>query len=78
MGSQTLLALKVKRAEVSEWMRLLDARPSARASLATGRLMERFRLKAEWLDKRIDLELRQSRPAETPTAGKVPRPVDAA
>jgi hypothetical protein len=59
MESQNLLALRSKRAEISKCIRLLEARPPARTGLAFTRLIERIRMKAEWLDKRIDLELHQ-------------------
>ena len=59
MESQNLLVLRSKRAEISECIRLLEARPPARNGLAFARMMERLRLKAEWLDKRIELELQQ-------------------
>jgi hypothetical protein len=41
-------------------------------------MMERLRLKAEWLDKRIDLELRQPDPLKTSGVSKVARPNNAA
>lgn len=78
MGSQSLVALEAKRAEISECMRLLEHRSSGRGNLALNRLMASLRLKAEWLDKRIDLELRRSTLTETATATKLPRPVNAA
>jgi hypothetical protein len=65
MGSQSLLALTSKRAEISECIRLLEARPRAGSGIALNQLIERLRRKADWLDKRIDLELRQSDPPET-------------
>ena len=59
MESQTLAALIAKRDEIREAIFLLEARPPARAGLAFTRLIERLRMKAEWLDKTIDLELQQ-------------------
>jgi hypothetical protein len=59
MESQNLLALRSKRAEISECIRLVEARPPARAGLARTLLIERLRLKAEWLDKRLELESQQ-------------------
>ena len=56
MESQTLPALIAKRDEIREAIRLLEARPPSRGELAVKHLIERLRLKAEWLDKRIQME----------------------
>jgi hypothetical protein len=66
MESQILLALTSKRAEISEGIRLLEGRSRDRSNLAVNHLIEQLRHKAERLDKRIDLELRQSGPVKTP------------
>ena len=64
MGSQSLLALTSRRAEVSECIRLLEGRSRERSGLAVNQLIERLRRKADWLDRRIDLESLQSDPTE--------------
>jgi hypothetical protein len=56
MESQNLRALIAKHNEVSAAIRLLEARPASRDSLAAKLLIERLRLKAEWLNKRIEAE----------------------
>jgi hypothetical protein len=71
MGSQSLLALTSKRAEVSECIRLLEARPRAHGGIALNQLVERLRRKADWLDMRIALELQESDPIETPAPAKI-------
>jgi hypothetical protein len=71
MGSHSLLALTSKRAEISECIRLLEARPRAHGDIALNQLVERLRRKADWLDKRIDLELRQSDSLETRATAKI-------
>jgi hypothetical protein len=65
MGSQRLLLLTSKRAEILECIRLLEARPRLHRGIALAQLIERLRRKADWLEKRIDLELLQSDPFET-------------
>ena len=71
MGSQSLLALTLKRAEISECIRLLEARPRPRGGIALNQLVERLRRKADWLDMRIALELQESDPIETPAPAKI-------
>ncbi len=71
MGSQSLLALTSRFAEIAQCIRLLEARPAARANLATNQFLERLRRKADWLDKRIDAELGESDPLEQPRATKI-------
>jgi hypothetical protein len=71
MGSQSLLALTSKRAQISECIRLLEARPRARGGIALNHLVERLRRKADWLDTRIALELQKSDPIETPAPPKI-------
>lgn len=78
MESQNLLALRSKRAEISECIRLLEARPPARTGLAFTRLIERIRMKAEWLDKRIDLELHQVERLRVSTDAKLSQTDNAA
>jgi hypothetical protein len=78
MGSQSLLALTSKRAEVSECMRLLEGRSGSRNRLAVTQLLARLRDKADWLDKRIQLELEQSDPAETSATPDLTQNRDAA
>ena len=65
MGSQSLLLLTSKRAEILESIRLLEARPRLHRGTAVDQLVERLRRKADWLEKRLDLELLQSDPLET-------------
>ena len=71
MGSRSLLALTSKRAEISECIRLLEARHRARGGIALNQLVERLRRKADWLDMRIALELQESEPIETPARAKI-------
>jgi hypothetical protein len=71
MGSQSLLALTSKRAEILECIRLLEARPGARGGIALKQLVERLRRKADWLDMRIAMELQESDPIETPAPAKI-------
>lgn len=71
MGSQSLLALTSRRAEISQCIRLLEARPSAPADPAATQFLEGLRRKADWLDKRIDAELRESDPLERPRVAKI-------
>jgi hypothetical protein len=56
MESQNLRALLAKRDEITAAIRLLEARPPLRGGLAAKQLIERLRLKAEWLNKRIQME----------------------
>jgi hypothetical protein len=73
MGAQRILALRSKRAEISECIRILgDRSTSTRGSLALNRLLERLRQKLEWLDKCIDLEQQQSDPISWPAVAKAP------
>ena len=71
MGTQSLLALTSKRAEISECIRLLEARPRARSGIALNQLIEHLRRKADWLDMRIALELQESDPMQTPAPAKI-------
>jgi hypothetical protein len=73
MGSQSLLALSSRRAEISACIRLLETRPSGRGSRALSQLIEGLRRKAEWLDKRIGLELQESDPLEQSRVAKIER-----
>jgi hypothetical protein len=70
--------LTSKRAEISECIRLLEARPGGQRGRAIKGLIERLRLKAEWLDKRIQLELRQTDSIKTSEVLEFPRPNNAA
>lgn len=63
MESPNLLAMIAKRDEFRKGIRLLEARPPSGSELAAKRLIERLRLMAEWLDKRIETE------AKTPRTG---------
>lgn len=56
MESQNLRALVAKRNEIATAIRLLEARPPSRGGLAVKQLIERLRLKIEWLNKRIQME----------------------
>ena len=78
MGSQNLLALTSKRAEVSECMRLLEGRSGSRNRLAVTQLLARLRQKADWLDKRIQLERERSDPAGTSATADFTQSRDAA
>jgi hypothetical protein len=64
MESPNLLAMMAKREEFRKGIRFLEARPSSVSELAAKRLIERLRLMAEWLDKRIEIE------AKTPRTGR--------
>lgn len=55
MESQYLHAMLAKRDEFRKGIRLLEARPPSGSELAAKRLIERLRLRAEWLDKRIEM-----------------------
>ena len=61
MESPNLLAMIAKREEFRKGIRLLEARPPSVSELAAKRLIERLRLMAEWLDKRIEMEARTPR-----------------
>ena len=56
MESQNLRTLVAKRDEIMAAICLIEARPSSRGSLAAKQLIERLRLKVEWLNKRIQME----------------------
>jgi len=56
-----LLAMIAKRDEFRKGIRLLEARPPSGGDLAAKRLIERLRLRAEWLDKRIEAEMKSQR-----------------
>ena len=78
MGSRSLLALTAKHTEILECIRLLEARPTARCSFAVNKLVERLRNKADWLNRRIDLEMQQSDPLERTGTAKTRRDINAA
>jgi hypothetical protein len=78
MGSQSLLAMTSKRAEITECIRLLEVRSCQRAGLAVNQLIESLRRRADWLDKRIDMELQESDPAERSSIAKIRSAQDAA
>jgi hypothetical protein len=61
MESQNLPALIAKRDEFRKGIRLLEARPPAGGELAAKRLIARLRLRVEWLDKRIEMEMKTPR-----------------
>ena len=63
METPNLLAMIAKRDEFRKGIRLLEARPPSVSELEAKRLIERLRLMAEWLDKRIEME------AKTPRTG---------
>lgn len=56
MESQSLHAMTAKRSQIADAIRLLEDRDASRGGLAVKSLIERLRLKAEWLDKRIEME----------------------
>jgi hypothetical protein len=56
MESQTLSALIAKRDQFRHAINLLEARPPSRRELALQHLIQRLRLKVEWLDRRIQME----------------------
>ena len=56
METQNLRLLIAKRDEITAAIRLIEAKTPARGGLAARQLIERLRLKAEWLDKRIQME----------------------
>jgi hypothetical protein len=60
-SSQDLLAMIAKRDEFRKGIRLLEARPPSIGELEAKRLIERLRLRAEWLDKRIETEMKTQR-----------------
>jgi hypothetical protein len=64
MEAQHVLALTAKRTEFIECIRHLEAKPISDRSLEDSRMMERLRLKVEWLDKSIELEQQQSQPID--------------
>ena len=57
MMTPTLAALIAKRDEIEEAIRLLEASSCLRGGLAVGHMVDRLSLKAEWLNKRIQIEL---------------------
>jgi hypothetical protein len=59
--SQDLLAMIAKRDEFRKGIRLLESRPPSVGELEAKRLIERLRLRAEWLDKRIEAEMKTQR-----------------
>lgn len=71
MGSQNLLALTSRRAQISECLQMLEARPPVRGGAATQQLLRGLRNKLEWLDQRIGLELQESDPQEQPGETKL-------
>jgi hypothetical protein len=58
--SQNLLAMIAKRDEFRKGIHLLETRPPVGGELEAKRLIERLRLKVEWIDKRIEMELKRS------------------
>jgi hypothetical protein len=76
--SQSLLTLTAKREDISGCIRLLEGRRQSPAGPAVRRLIDRLRLKAEWLDARIELELQQSDPVDAFTVEEMPRSSNAA
>ena len=70
MASQSILAMASKRAEISECIRLLEVRAGQRSGLAVHQLIESLRRRADWLDSRIELELR-SDSASDPRIAKI-------
>jgi hypothetical protein len=50
-----------KRDEFRKGIRLLEARPPSGGELAAKRLIERLCLRVEWLDKRIETEMKTQR-----------------
>jgi hypothetical protein len=56
----------------------LEGRRQSPAGPAVRRLIDRLRLKAEWLDARIELELQQSDPVDAFTVEEMPRSSNAA
>jgi hypothetical protein len=65
MESQILPVMIAKRNEIREAIRLLEARPPSRGEVPAKQLIGRLRLKAEWLAKRIEMEMK------TPRTGNV-------
>ncbi|HZD77701.1 MAG TPA: hypothetical protein VE218_11890 [Acidobacteriaceae bacterium] len=65
MESPNLLAMIAKREEFRQGIRLLEARPPADSELESKRLIERLRLMAERLDKRIETEAKTAQTAQT-------------
>lgn len=61
MDSQNLYAMIAKRDEFRQGIRLLEARPPSVSEFAAKRLIERLRLRAEWLEKRIEMEMKTQR-----------------
>ena len=61
MDSPNLSAMIAKRDEFRQGIRLLEARHPSGSEVAAKRLIERLRLRAEWLDKRIETEIRTQR-----------------
>jgi hypothetical protein len=78
MGSQSLLAMTSKRAEITECIRLLGVRSRQRSGLAVNQLIESLRRRADWLDSRIDMELQESDAAERSRIAKIRSAQDAA
>ena len=60
MESQNLRTLVAKRDEITAAIRLIEVRPSSRGGLAAKELIKRLSLKAEWLNKRIQIESTRS------------------
>jgi hypothetical protein len=61
MESQNLLAMIAKRDDFRKAIRLLETRPPSGGELAAKRLIERLRVRAEWLDKHIEMETKTPR-----------------
>jgi hypothetical protein len=71
MQSQTLLAMTLKRAEISECIPLLEVRSRQRRGLAINRLIESLHRRGDWLDRRIEMELKEADPAERSRIAKI-------
>ncbi len=74
MEAPRILVLTTKRTEIMGAIGLLEMRSRARNSLAVSPLLERLKMKLEWLDKCIASEQQRSGPvcdsalAQRPTA----------
>jgi hypothetical protein len=71
MESERFLAMTSKRAEISECIRLLEGRSRQRSGSAVNQLIESLRRRADWLDRRIDMELQEADPAERSRIAKI-------
>lgn len=72
MGSQTLLTLTARRAEIAQCLRLLESRHvQGRGCHSVTSAVGQLRLEADRLDRRIDLELQKSDPLEPPLTANI-------